>query len=83
MCVCVCVCVCVSLCVCVCVCEFGAGVISPSCVCTLTRSIADLQTRNEELLAVVRGLSQQNEKMESELASEGYVCTCVGVMMSH
>ena len=47
------------------------------------RSIADLQTRNEELLAVVRGLSQQNEKMESELASEGYVCTCVGVMTSH
>jgi nucleoprotein TPR len=35
------------------------------------KSISDLQTRNEELLAVVRELSSHNERMELELTSEG------------
>ena len=38
------------------------------------RSLEELQKRNEELLAVVRELSSQNEKMEVEMGNERY-CT--------
>lgn len=40
------------------------------------RSLEELQKRNEELLAVVRELSSQNEKMEVEMGSERY-CLCI------
>ena len=58
-----CVCVCVRVCVCVhaWACQVGVS----GC-----RSLEELQKRNEELLAVVRELSAQNEKMEEEMGNE-------------